>query len=470
MILLKIGTISVKNSLGFTLLGGLSVLSHSCKQDAKRDNNEKLNVVFLLADDLRWNSLGCMGNSMLQTQNIDALSKDGVRFTNACVTTSISMVSRATLLTGQYMSRHGIREFGIPLSEEAFSKSYPAILRKAGYWTGFVGKYGVGTIRKEDFDFSTAYETKHWFPLPNGDSIHVTERNARDAVGFLKDRPKNKPFSLSVSFFATHAQDNHPDQYRYQPSSEKYYQNDIIPVQETTGDEFFKSLPFFLATDVNEGRIRYHWRFDTPERYQKYMKAYYRMLTELDLAVGRIVEELKIQGVYEDTLIIFMGDNGYFHSEHGLADKWYPYEESIRVPLIVHDPRITAKKGGIINDEFVLNIDLAPAIVAAAGLTVPEVMQGKDFSPLYLAKKTPEWRQDFYYEHPFVTNESRIPSSEALVTHSDKYIWWPYYKYEEYFNLLHDPLEKHNGINDPENVKRIQDMKLKFSELKELAL
>lgn len=462
------------NSLSFkaaaTVFGGLTILSASCKQDQKKDSNEKLNVVFLLADDLRWNSLGCMGTTMLQTQNIDELSRDGVRFTNACVTTSISMVSRATLFTGQYMSRHKIREFGNPISKEAFSQSYPALLREAGYWTGFVGKYGVGNIRSEDFDFSTSYEQQHWFPLPGGDSIHVTERNARDAVGFLEERPKDKPFALQVSFFATHAQDNHPDQYRYQPSSEKYYQDDVIPVPETAGDKFFESLPYFLATDANEGRIRYHWRFDTPERYQKYMKAYYRMLTELDLAVGRIVEVLKEQGVYENTLIVFMGDNGYFHSEHGLADKWYPYEESIRVPLIVFDPRLPEGSRGVVNDEFVLNIDVAPSIVTAAGVPVPQLMQGSDFSPLYLSDKPVPWRQEFFYEHPFVTNESRIPSSEALITHSDKYIWWPFYKYEEYFDLKADPFEKHNAIGDPEYAGRIKDMKQRFNELKQLAL
>ncbi len=457
-------------SAGILFLGGVSMLSNSCRQQNKGSDDPKLNVVFLLADDLRWNSLGCMGNSMLHTENIDALARTGVRFTNACVTTSISMVSRATCLTGQYMSRHKIREFGLPLSEEAFSQTYPAILREAGYWTGFVGKYGVGAIRNGDFDYSKSYEQKHWFPEGNGDSIHVTEKNSRDALEFLRNRPKEKPFSLSVSFFATHAQDNHPDQYRYQPESEKYYRDDIIPVPETASDTFFYSLPPFLATDANEGRIRWHWRFDTPEKYQKYMKAYYRMLTELDQVVGRIVEELKNQGVYENTLIIFMGDNGYFHGEHGLADKWYPYQESIRVPLIVHDPRLSSKNGNIVNDEFVLNIDIAPTIVAAAGQPVPEAMQGEDFSRLYLSAKKEAWRQDFYYEHPFVTNEKRIPSSEALVTHTDKYIWWPFYKYEEYFDLVMDPFEKHNGINDPENSARIREMKIRFAELKGMAL
>jgi len=367
------------------------------------------------------------------------------------------------------MSRHNIREFGNPISKEGFVQTYPAILRKAGYWSGFVGKYGVGTIREEDFDFSREYERVHWFPLENGDSIHVTERNKRDALEFLRTRPKDKPFVLSVSFFATHAQDNHPDQYRYQPESEKFYMNNIIPVPETASDEFFRSLPYFLATDANEGRIRWHWRFDTPEKYQKYMKAYYRMLTELDMAVGEIVGELKNQGAYENTIIIFMGDNGYFHGEHGLADKWYPYEESIRVPLIVFDPRLSVKNRNAGNDEFVLNIDIAPTLLSAAGLSVPETMQGEDLSKLYLSRQPVKWRRDFYYEHPFITSESRIPSSEALVTHSEKYIRWPHYKYEEYFDLEKDPFEKHNGINDPENEDRILKMKERFSELKELA-
>jgi arylsulfatase len=461
--------LSIQKNLGLTFLCGMGLISGSCVQDNKKTDGKQMNVVFLLADDLRWNSLGCMGNPMLQTPNIDKLSGDGIRFTNACVTTYICMVSRATILTGQYMSCHNIREFGVPLSESAFSQTYPAILRKAGYWTGYVGKYGVGKIRENSFDFATEYEGKHWLPAGNGDSIHVTEKNTKDALEFLKNRPVDKPFSLSVGFFATHAQDNHPDQYRYQPQSEKYYQNDVIPVSETASDSFFNSLPYFLATDENEGRVRWHWRFDTPGKYQKYMKAYYRMLTEMDLAIGRIIEELKNEGVYDNTLIVFMGDNGYFHADHGLADKWYPYQESIRVPLIVHDPRLSQKKRNTVNDEFVLNIDIAPSIIAATKQKIPGVMQGEDFSKLYLSKEPVKWRKDFFYEHPFVTNEKRIPSSEALVTKSEKYIYWPFYNYEEYFDLKKDPFEKHNGILDKENSKNIQAIKIRFGELKEKA-
>ncbi|HBE43555.1 MAG TPA: acetylglucosamine-6-sulfatase, partial [Bacteroidales bacterium] len=283
------------------------------------------------------------------------------------------------------------------------------------------------------------------------------------------ERPKDKPFLLSVSFFATHAQDNHPDQYRYQPASEKYYQDDVIPVPETASDEYFNRLPPFISNEANEGRVRWHWRFDTPEKYQKYMKAYYRMLTEMDLAIGRIVEELKDQGVYENTLIIFTGDNGYFHGEHGLADKWYPYEEALRVPLVVFDPRLKPEERNKVVDEFVLNIDIAPAIISAAGSEIPGVMQGRDFSELYLSRNDVKWREDFYYEHPFVTSEKRIPSSEALVTNTEKYILWPHYRYEEYFDLEKDPYEKNNLIEQPEYGERIHDMKNRFAELKALA-
>lgn len=451
---------------GVFIFGTVSVLTAF---SAEKSDNKKMNVVFLLADDLRWNSLGCAGNSILKTPNIDQLSREGVRFTNACVTTSICMVSRATLLTGQYMSRHGITKFGVQLPEKALSDTYPAVLRRAGYWTGYVGKFGVGHIRENEFDFSTEYEGKHWLPDGKGDSIHVTEKNRRDALTFLNGRPKDKPFCLTVGFFAVHAQDEHPDQYRYQPESNKYYKDVIIPTPKTASEKHFKALPSFLSTEENEGRVRWHWRFDTPEKYQKYMKAYYRMLTEEDLAIGDIIAELKREGVYENTLIIFMGDNGYFHGEHGLADKWYPYQEALKVPLIVRDPRAAINKRNTTNDEFVLNIDVAPTILAAVGEKVPSVMQGIDFSALYLNSRPPKWRSEFYYEHPVVLDEKRIPASEALVTHHDKYIYWPNYNFEEYFDLQKDPYEEHNSINEKEYSSALAIIKQHFSQLKDKA-
>ncbi|MDA9555457.1 sulfatase [Pelobium sp.] len=450
---------------------------------------KKMNIVFLLADDLRWNSLGCMGNNIVVTPNIDKIAAQGIKFNNAAVTTPICCCSRASILTGQYMSRNKVENFSTVIPADNFINTYPGVLRNAGYYTGFVGKYGVGKVRESDFDFSSIYEGKHWYPvnqsiqvvklnkrgkpLPNqkiiGDSIHVTDRNANDAIQFLRTRPKDKPFNLSVSFYAPHAEDPNPAQYRYKPSSEKYYQDVAIPVPSTSNEEALKALPPFISNEKNGGRIRWHWRFDSPEKYQKYMKAYYRLITDVDVAVGKIIAELKKQGEYENTLIVFMGDNGYFQSDHELADKWYPYEESIRVPLIIYDPRLPSASRGTSNDEFALNIDIAPTILAAAGVNIPEVIQGKNLSPLYLSKKKTAWRQDFYVEHPVIVKTEFIPASEAVVTHNEKYINWPFYNYEEYFDLKKDPKETHNLFNDPSKKQNIDLLKKRMLELKEQA-
>lgn len=461
---------------------------------AGEKSNDKMNVVFILADDLRWNSLKCTGTDFLITPNIDKLASQGIKFNNACVTTPICCSSRASLLTGQYMSRNNVTGFSAQISQEDFENTYPGVLRANGYYTGFVGKYGVGKIRKEDFDFSSIYEGRHWYlaqtnketgevkyintagkngKLPQseeyGDSIHTIDRNIIDCLEFLKERPKDKPFNLSLSFFAPHAEDRDTNQYLCRPSSEKYYTDVTIPVPITSTKECYEALPPFIANEKNFGRVRWHWRFDTPEKYQDYMKRYYRLVTDVDYAVGVIIKELKKQGVYENTLIVFMGDNGYFHSDHQLADKWYPYEQSIRVPLIIYDPRLPKKSRGTSNDEFALNIDIAPTILKAAGLTVPDVVQGEDLSSLYLSQKPVDWRQEFFVEHPVISTVEHIPSSQAIITPTDKYIYWPDYKFEEYFNLETDPNEVSNGISSLENQERIKLLKERFEALRESA-
>jgi arylsulfatase len=172
------------------------------------------------------------------------------------------------------------------------------------------------------------------------------------------------------------------------------------------------------------------------------MTRYCRLITEVDQAVGRIVDELGTQGAYDNTLILFVGDNGYFQADRGLADKWYPYEESVRVPLIVPDPRLPAGKRGVSRDQFVVNLDVAPTLIAAAGLPIPAVMQGQDLSPLYLQTRAPVWRDEFFYEHPTVLGKDRIPSSLAVVRKEWKYVEWPEFEYQQLF----DPPSRRQGL------------------------
>lgn len=417
-----------------------------------------LNVVLLIIDDIRWDSIGAAGNPVVRTPHIDRLAAEGVRFEQARVTTSICMVSRATMLTGQYMSRHGITAFGTPLAPDAFARTYPGLLRRAGYWTGYVGKYDVGRPRAEDFDFVRAYHGTHWVAGPDGSRVHVTEKNAQDSLEFLRTRPTDRSFVLTVGFFASHAEDNAKEQYLPQDWSARDYEGVTIPPPLHGDPRYLQALPPFLSDEANEGRVRYHWRFDTAGSYQAYMTRYYRLITEVDEAIGRLARELKAQGVYERTLIVVVGDNGYFQADRGLADKWYPYEESIRIPLVVRDPRMPQAQRGRSRQELALNIDVAPTIVAAAGQQVPEVMQGRDLSPLYLRGRAPAWRDEFFYEHPTITRRERIPSSRAVVRRDWKFVEWPEYDYRQLFDLRADPDEVRNLADDPVHARRVAEL------------
>jgi arylsulfatase len=434
---------------------------------AQSTESPQPNIVLLYADDWRHDTLGCAGHPVVQTPNLDALAKDGVRFTRACVTTSICGVSRATLLTGQWMSRHGNRAFG-PF-QTPWADTFPGRLRANGYWVGHVGKWHNGPFPKDRYDFSRAYDGRHYVTNADGSRTHVTRKNEADALEFLQQRPPRQPFSLTVAFFAPHAEDGDPKQYLYQPESEPLYRDAAIPLPLTGDDDHFRRLPPFLANEQNEGRRRWRIRFDTPDMYQNSMKAYYRLVSEVDAACGSILAELRRQQLLEQTLVIFTTDNGYFHGEHGLADKWYPYEEAIRVPLILRDPRTPASRRGTSCDEFALNADLAPTILSAAGVEIPTGMQGRDLSPFVFGETPSDWRDEYFYEHAVIRNVDFIPSSAALVRKDWKYIVWPDFEREELFDLVHDPRETHDLSRDPNQAERLAEMRGRFAERKEQA-
>jgi arylsulfatase len=405
------------------------------------------NILLLYADDWRHDTLGCAGTPVVRTPHLDALAAAGVRFTQSYVTTSICGVSRASLLTGQWMSRHGNRAFA--MFQTPWEQTFPALLRSAGYHVGHVGKWHNGSFPSDKYDFGRAYHGEHWLRNEDGSRVHVTEQNLQDGLEFLDQRPRGKPFCLTVAFFAAHAEDAHPKQYLPQPGSMAWYQDDIVPGPKTLSEGHINRLPPFLSSMRNEGRRRWALRFDTPERYQISMKNYYRLVSEVDAACGRLIKVLKRQGELQRTLVVFTTDNGYFHGEHGLADKWYPYEESVRVPLIVCDPRMPADLRGSVRSEVVLNVDLAPSILRAAGVEIPQSMQGCDLSDLYLVDQPRPWRTDFYYEHPTIDRVDFIPSSEAVIAKDVKYIFWPDYDVEQLFDLTADPHEERDLVENP---------------------
>ncbi|GAB5405659.1 MAG: sulfatase [Aureliella sp.] len=453
----------------YFLIASLGMLKPTASMATETAGAESkpMNILVLYADDWRHDTLGVAGNPVVKTPTLDELASRGVRFTHNCVTTSICGISRASLFTGQWMSRHGNRSF--KPWETPWSETYPGLLRSNGYFVGHVGKWHNGRIPKDKFDFSRSYYGTHWIKQPDGSKIHVTQKNENDALEFLRTKPSDKPFCLTVAFFATHAEDRNPKQFLPQPKSMSLYEDVTIPVPVNATEQSFKRLPEFVGNEKNEGRNRWHWRFDTPEKYQSMMKNYYRLATEVDSTCGRILTELKQQGLDQNTLVIFTTDNGYYHAEHGLADKWYPHQESIRVPLIIHDPRMAETITGTTNDDFTLNVDLAPTILAAAGIEAPTTMQGMDLSALYMGGSNAEWRNEFFYEHPMLKSTDFIPASEALVRKDWKYFYWPEFDREQLFNLTSDPIEENDLADDPAHAEKLVEMRTRFNQLKSAA-
>jgi arylsulfatase A-like enzyme len=436
----------------------LFLFSTSFAQQKTIKQQPKPNIIFILTDDHRWDALGVAGNKIIQTPNLDQLANKGKYYKNAYVTTSICCVSRASLLTGQYESRHKINDFKTDFSAEALKQTYPILLKKEGYKIGFVGKYGVGLNHPvTEFDYwscSKKEQPPYIFLDKQGKQVHNTDSVGHDIEIFLNKFAGQGPFCLSVGFKAPHELDGKPPQFPTQERFNSLYQNVTIPTPETADPKYWNSFPDFFRTDQNVARDRWIPLFSTPELYQNTVKNYYRLVTGVDEAVGKMVAQLKKLGIEKNTIIIFMGDNGFYLGEHGLEGKWYGHEESIRVPLIVYDPRLSADKNGKKIDEMVLNIDIAPTILSYANATVPKTMQGKSLTSATV-------RNEFFYEHTY-SKSPKIPNVEGIVTKDFKYMKYIEHNYEELYNIKTDPKEKINLAADKKYAAKLEELRKEY--------
>jgi len=418
----------------------------------------KPNIIFVLTDDQRFDALGAAGNTIIKTPNLDQLAARGLLYQNAYVTTSICCVSRASILTGQYESRHKINDFGTDFSPSALQNTYPPLLKKAGYKIGFVGKYGVGeNPPAEEFDYWSCNkkgQPPYIYKDAQGRPVHHTDSVSHDIEIFLNKFAGKGPFCLSVGFKAPHELDGKPPKYVTQARFDDLYKDVTIPIPETADPKYWNSFPDFFRTDNNVARDRWNWFFSTPEKYQESVKDYYRLVTGVDEAVGKMIAQLKKLGIDKNTVVIFMGDNGFYLGEHGLEGKWYGHEESIRVPLIVYDPR--GQNNGRKVEDMVLNIDIAPTILSLAGASVPDRMQGKALQALSGKKQLP--RKDFFYEHTF-NKSPKIPQVEGVVGRAFKYMKFIEHGYEELYNTKTDPKETKNLAADKRYLAKLEEMR-----------
>lgn len=452
----------------FALLLPAAAAAQKPKPQAKPA--DRPNIVFVLTDDQRFDALGCMGNEIVRTPHIDGLAKNGVLFTNAFCTTSICAVSRANFLTGQYARRHGILGFNKALTDKQFANSFAGLLRKSGYRTGIVGKWGLGGKPPADqYDEFKGYRGQgRYFPIGKSKQPgeHLTHKLGDQAVEFLDGCEAGKPFLLQLYTKAAHCQDSDPWPFQPDPRYDDLYADATIPLPKTATEKHFQNLPPFLRT--SEARKRWFVRFANKELYQKSVKDYYRLVTGIDDVVGRLQKKLKEKGFADNTVIVFTSDNGFYLGEHGLAGKWFMHEESIRLPLVIYDPRLPEKLRGRKVDEFALSIDVAPTIEELAGVEIPGDVQGKSLLPLIRGEKT-DWRPDFFYEHNF--KHGSIPQTEGVRTSRWKYTRYVSEDpvYEELFDLKNDPHEEQNLAKVAEHAEVLDRLRKRCDELEKAA-
>lgn len=448
-------TISRRKFIERAGLLGAGLFSSAASSGYRKSESSRPNILFLLTDDQRWDTLSCAGNPVLQTPNVDRLAENGVLFTNAFVTTSICPANRACIFSGKHMRSHGISGFDDSFSPKAFLQTYPALMREAGYRTGFIGKYGVGETLypRKQFDFWQGFDGPgSYFQEVDGNKVHSSRMMADQCSAFLRGSSKTQPWCLSVSFKAPH----HPWN-QFDPELGQLYNDLILPLGSSATSAAETSQPSFIRDSLSGSRW---WNIDDDE-IQGWLRDYYRLVKGMDLAVGRIVKSLDELGFSDNTVIVFTSDNGYLLYEHGLMGKWLMYEESIRIPMIVYDPRLPGELRGRRRDEMVLSIDCAPTLLAMAGIEIPSEMQGRDLTPLILGQ-APTWREDWYYEHthsePYPRN---IPRSQGVRTERWKYIRYidenP--RFEQLFDLENDPSEMSNLAADTGQEKTLEHLR-----------
>ena len=421
---------------------------------------DRPNIVFFFTDDQTTSTLACYGHPLVKTPHIDNLAARGTRFTNAFVSHSICWVSRTTILTGLTGRSYGTPGTRDLARADAVNVLYSDILHEHGYRTGYFGKWHAkmpqGYRREDHFDeFEAIGRNPFYKKQPDGSLRHETEVIVDRGIEFIRNHPKDKPFALNMWFNACHAEDSdrRPSigQFPWPRAVDGMYEDDEMAPPRLNDPAIFNSQPDFLKTTIN--RERFFWRWNTDQKYRENMRAYLRMVSGIDGAIGRFLKALEEAGLAENTIIVYSADNGYHMGNRGFAGKWSHYEESLRVPLIISDPRVPESQRGQVTDAIALNLDLPSTFLDWAGVAPPARYQGYSLHPVVSLGKPIDWRTESFHEHFAVRN--RIPAFEGLRNDTFKYVrYFDHGNYEFLHDLKNDPDEINNLAGDPnyENV------------------
>lgn len=478
----------------------LSPLLTSC---GKR--NERPNILFIMSDDHAAQAISSYGSRINQTPNIDRLAAEGMRFENCFCTNSICTPSRASILTGKYSHKNGCRTL-----DDVFDSSqqaFPKLLQQAGYHTGVVGKwhlktepmgfdyYNVLPGQGDYFDPRLKEIGQPWQDGDEGGIVHpgyVTDVITEVALKFMEHRPKDRPFCLLYQHKAPH------DMWEYDEAHAHLFADEDIPEPANLFDDYqsrgkaikratqkisMEETIFLHPTQGNQfDSVRAAIRHLPPKEqkhkaYQYFIKAYLRCVAAIDENIGRVLGYLDESGLAENTLVIYTSDQGFFLGEHGLFDKRFMYEESLRMPLLVRFPQEI--RPGSVNNEIVLNLDFAETLLDHAGVRIPTDMQGRSLKPLFRSHTPADWRKSMYYRYWMHRPHFYVAAHFGVRTERFKLIYYyglpldaagainePTPPEWELYDLKQDPREMHNVYDDPAYAEVVVNLKEELRRLR----
>ncbi|MGB5435718.1 MAG: sulfatase-like hydrolase/transferase [Maribacter sp.] len=447
--------------------------------------SERPNFVFILTDDQPYGLLGVEGNEIVQTPSIDKLAKDGIRFTNAYITSAICTPSRVSILLSQYERKHGVNfNSGTSISDEAWRKSYPVLMGEAGYYTGWVGKnhspigeggYESG-LMEQSFDYWYAgHGHLTFYPKDRhkifedaqsdtqveiiGEGVHDfldNESKLKGAQHFLEKRPKDKPFMLSINFNLPHGASTSTMQMRETDDAiyKTLYRDMDIPLAKhyiAKADIKEPKLPADLLK-VENRQTGYDY-VDTPEAVKERYIRQLQAMTGIDRLIGNLRKTLKSMNLDSNTILIFTSDHGLFMGQFGLGGKALCYEVTTHVPLIIYDPKAPRKAKGTTSDALVQSLDIAPTLLSKAGIRIPDSFQGKDLTALVQGGEV--GIRNYVFTENLWSTQFGNPRCEAVQNKEWKYI--RYYKNNTFPALKKIETAKKMGIDPGKILYAVHD-------------
>ena len=424
------------------------------------------NVVFILSDDHRYDFMGFHPGApaWLRTPNLDRLAREGAHLANAFVTTALCSPSRASILTGQFAHRHGAVDNVTDIRPGTVF--FPTYLQQAGYRTAFIGKWHMGASTdapRPGFDRWVSFRGQGPYrnPTLNIDGTRVpregytTDILTQYAIDWLEEqRGSDRPFFLYLSHKAVHAMfDPGPrNTGRYAGMPPAY------PATMRSDAPGRGSWPAWVTSQRSSWHgvdYMYHGELNFDTFYQRYAET----LLGVDESVGRVLAFLEREGLAKNTMVVYMGDNGFAFGEHGLIDKRTAFEASMRVPMLAWAPGLI--RPGTTIRQMVANIDVAPTFLELAGARAPaaHVLDGRSFLPLLEGRQVP-WRDELLYEYYWEWNYPQTPTQFAI--RGDRYKFISFYGVwgdDALYDLQADPQETHNLFRRPEHQERVKSLR-----------